>query len=117
MALQGTRTWRKSMEHDAPGTGSRGERLEEVADLIRTRVVTDQADLLAAFARQYFGQVDPEDLADRQVADLYGAALSLASALSAAALIEGRATGSTVPGFLQILKRLRSGRRPALPGA
>ncbi len=64
------------METDAPGTGSRGERLDEVVGLIRAKVATDQADLLAAFVRQYFGQVDPEDLADRQVADLYGAALS-----------------------------------------
>lgn len=64
------------METEAPATGRPGERLGEVIDLIRTRVPADQAELLAGFARQYFGQVDPEDLADRQVADLYGAALS-----------------------------------------
>ena len=31
---------------------------------------------LSAFVREYFGQVDPEDLAERQAADLYGAAMS-----------------------------------------
>lgn len=64
------------MDTDASVTGSRGERLDEVVALIHAKVAPDQTDLLAAFARQYFGQVDPEDLADRQVADLYGAALS-----------------------------------------
>jgi glutamate dehydrogenase len=57
-------------------TGRRDERLEEVVQLIRAKVAAESADELAAFARQYFGQVDPEDLAERQVADLYGAALS-----------------------------------------
>ncbi|CAN7596436.1 NAD-glutamate dehydrogenase [Variovorax sp. LjRoot84] len=57
-------------------SGRRDERLEEVVQLIRAKVPAEAADELAAFARQYFGQVDPEDLAERQVADLYGAALS-----------------------------------------
>ncbi|MDM0108400.1 NAD-glutamate dehydrogenase [Variovorax sp. J22R24] len=64
------------METDASEAGRPGERLDEVVDLIRAKVTPEQADLLAAFVRQYFGQVDPEDLADRQIADLYGAALS-----------------------------------------
>ncbi len=62
------------METDAPEAGRPSERVDEVVGLIRAKVATDQADLLAAFVRQYFGQVDPEDLADRQIADLYGAA-------------------------------------------
>ena len=57
-------------------TGRRDERLDEVVQLIRAKVPAEAADELAAFVRQYFGQVDPEDLAERQVADLYGAALS-----------------------------------------
>lgn len=64
------------MEIDATEAGRRVERLDEVVQLIRTKVAGDPAELLAAFARQYFGQVDPEDLDERQVADLYGAALS-----------------------------------------
>src|SRR5437868_6386299 len=64
------------MEIDATEAGRRVERLDEVIQLIRTKVAGDSAELLAAFARQYFGQVDPEDLDGRQVADLYGAALS-----------------------------------------
>ncbi|HYN63791.1 MAG TPA: hypothetical protein VES36_04225, partial [Candidatus Limnocylindrales bacterium] len=44
--------------------------------LVRSKVAAEPADMLADFVRQYFGQVDPEDLAERQVADLYGAALS-----------------------------------------
>jgi glutamate dehydrogenase len=61
---------------NATETGRRAERLDEVVQLIRAKVAADAADELAAFVRQYFGQVDPEDLAERPVADLYGAALS-----------------------------------------
>jgi len=57
-------------------SGLRAERLDEVIKLVRAKVAPDQRDTLAAFVQQYFGQVDPEDLAERQVADLYGAALS-----------------------------------------
>jgi glutamate dehydrogenase len=64
------------MTTQATDTGRRDERLDEVVQLIRAKVAADAADELAAFARQYFGQVDPEDLAEREVADLYGAALS-----------------------------------------
>ncbi|MEJ8825358.1 NAD-glutamate dehydrogenase [Variovorax humicola] len=56
--------------------GQGDERLDEVLQLIRSKVAVDQSGLLIAFAQQYYGQVDPEDLAERQVADLYGAALS-----------------------------------------
>lgn len=64
------------MEIDATETGRRVERLDEVIQLVRTKVAGDPAELLADFVRQYFGQVDREDLDERQVADLYGAALS-----------------------------------------
>jgi len=57
-------------------SGLRAERLDEVIKLVRSKVPADQRDMLAGFVQQYFGQVDPEDLAERPVADLYGAALS-----------------------------------------
>ncbi len=54
----------------------REERLAEVLGLVRTRMAAAQRDALERFVIRYFGQVDPEDLADRAPADLYGAALS-----------------------------------------
>ncbi len=57
--------------------GRRAERLDEVVQLIQTKVAdAAAAQQLGEFVRQYFGQVDPEDLAERQPADLYGATLS-----------------------------------------
>ena len=52
------------------------ERLDEVLGLVRTRMAVAQRDALERFVVRYFGQVDPEDLAERAAADLYGAALS-----------------------------------------
>ena len=57
-------------------TGLRAERMDDVVKLVRAKVTPDQREALADFAQTYFGQVDPEELAERQVADLYGAALS-----------------------------------------
>src|SRR5258706_14315018 len=57
-------------------TGLRAERMGEVVKLVRGRTALDQREALADFVQIYFGQVDPEELAERQVADLYGAALS-----------------------------------------
>jgi glutamate dehydrogenase len=54
----------------------RTERLEELAALVASKVAPDEREVLATFVREYYGQVDPDDLADRQLADLYGAALS-----------------------------------------
>ena len=56
-------------------TAGRGE-LEAVLGLVRTRTTAVQRDVLERFVVRYFGQVDPEDLAERASADLYGAALS-----------------------------------------
>ncbi|MBU2287274.1 MAG: NAD-glutamate dehydrogenase [Gammaproteobacteria bacterium] len=64
------------MQIHAKQAGRRDERLDQVVELVRSRVASAQAGELAAFVRRYLGDVDPEDLADRQVADLYGAALS-----------------------------------------
>ncbi len=55
---------------------SRDSRLDEIAALLRTRLPAEQQAALLGFVRQYFGQVDPEDMQARGAADLYGAALS-----------------------------------------
>src|SRR5882672_7562434 len=57
-------------------TGPRAERMDEVVKLVRGKTTPDQREALADFVLRYFGQVDPEELAERQVADLYGAAVS-----------------------------------------
>jgi glutamate dehydrogenase len=54
----------------------RAERLAEVVALVRARVAPEQRAILENFVECYYAQVDPEDLAERQLADLYGAALS-----------------------------------------
>ena len=55
---------------------NRVEHLENVQRLVRSRVAQDQRAALETFVERYFSQVDPEDLAEQQPADLYGAALS-----------------------------------------
>ena len=52
------------------------ERLDEVIKLVHAKVAADQQEAITNFIRQYFGQVDPEDVEEREVADLYGAAMS-----------------------------------------
>jgi glutamate dehydrogenase len=54
----------------------RARELEAVLRLVRTRTTAVKRDVLERFVLRYFGQVDPEDLAERSPADLYGAALS-----------------------------------------
>ena len=51
-------------------------RMEEVLALVRTKVAPEHRAMLESFVAAYYGQVDPEDLAAREPADLYGAALS-----------------------------------------
>ena len=55
---------------------SRVQRLDEVLKIVRAKVAPDMRSLLERFVQQYFSRLDPEDLAERQPADLYGAALS-----------------------------------------
>jgi glutamate dehydrogenase len=55
---------------------TRAQRLDEVAQIVSTKVAPEQRATLQAFIARYYGQVDPEDLLERQPADLYGAALS-----------------------------------------
>ncbi len=54
----------------------RAERLDEVVKQVRAKLPAEQRDAVAGYVREYFDQVDPEDLAEREVGDLYGAALS-----------------------------------------
>ena len=54
----------------------RARELDAVLALVRTRTAAVKRDVLERFVVRYFGQVDPEDLAERTPADLYGAALS-----------------------------------------
>src|SRR5256884_9034843 len=54
----------------------RATRLDDVAKLVAAKVAPEQRATVQAFVEGYYGQVDPEDLLERQPADLYGAALS-----------------------------------------
>ncbi len=55
---------------------SRSPQLDEVLKLVHAKVAADQRATLEAFVSRYYGHVDPEDLAERESVDLYGAALS-----------------------------------------
>jgi glutamate dehydrogenase len=57
-------------------SGPRAERMDQVVKLVQARALPEQRETLVDFVQRYFGQVDPEELAERQVADLYGAAVS-----------------------------------------
>src|SRR5258707_7056047 len=57
-------------------TGLRAARMDEVVKVVRAKVPPEQRETLADFTQTYYGQVDPDELVERQVADLYGAALS-----------------------------------------
>ena len=54
----------------------RSERLDRLVTLLRSKLAANQHATLEGFVRRYFGQVDPEELAERELADLYGAAVS-----------------------------------------
>lgn len=57
-------------------TGPRAERMDEVLKLVQARTAPEQREALADFVQRYFAQVDLEELSERQVGDLYGAAVS-----------------------------------------
>ncbi len=61
---------------NAERDGARTQRLDEVLGLVRAKVSPEQRAVIESFVQSYFGQVDPEELAERAPADLYGAALS-----------------------------------------
>src|SRR5215510_1865664 len=52
------------------------ERMEEVLALARVKAAPEKRDAIERFVDAYFRQVAPEDLMERRVDDLYGAALS-----------------------------------------
>ena len=54
----------------------KSERLESVVAMARDRVGREIREQVERFVREYYRDVDPEDLAERPRADLYGAALS-----------------------------------------
>jgi len=55
---------------------AKAERLDQVLALVREKLPAETRGAAEAFVRAYYRQVDPEDLAEREPADLYGAALS-----------------------------------------
>ena len=57
-------------------TVEKDRRTDEVMALVRAKVAPEQRKTLEGVVERYYAQVDPEDLAERQPADLYGAALS-----------------------------------------
>jgi len=60
----------------ADADNGRTQRLDEVLQLVRTKVTPAQRTTVADFVARYYRDVEPEDLAERETADLYGAALS-----------------------------------------
>src|SRR5499426_3302477 len=54
----------------------KAERMEEILTLVRAKAAPEQRDAIERFVNEYFQQVAPEDLIERRVDDLYGAALS-----------------------------------------
>jgi glutamate dehydrogenase len=50
--------------------------MDEILDLARAKAAPEKRDAIERFVRAYFHQVAPEDLMERRVDDLYGAALS-----------------------------------------
>ena len=71
----GGETWQEATMNTHADDG-RARQLDAVLGLVRTRTTAVQREVLERFVVRYFGQVDPEDLAERTPADLYGAALS-----------------------------------------
>ena len=60
----------------ANGDIGRGGRIEEMLKLVRAKLPSAQRKVVEDFATRYYQDVEPEDLEERQPADLYGAALS-----------------------------------------
>src|SRR5215467_235827 len=54
----------------------KAERMEEVLALVRAKAPAAQRGAIERFVNEYFQEVAPEDLIERRVDDLYGAALS-----------------------------------------
>ena len=52
------------------------ERLQEVVALVDAKVAAPERATIEDLVRRYYGQVDPDELAERRTEDLYGAAMS-----------------------------------------
>ncbi|MBO0859464.1 MAG: NAD-glutamate dehydrogenase, partial [Chloracidobacterium sp.] len=52
------------------------ERIDEILDLARAKAAPEKRDAIERFVNAYFQETPPEDLMERRVDDLYGAALS-----------------------------------------
>ena len=65
-----------AVQDTGPDTQAGDALIGQIADTVRAKLPADQAGEAAEFARQFYAQVAPEDLADRTLADLYGAVLS-----------------------------------------
>ena len=60
-----------------PAEEIKTERLEQFVAMVRDKVAPEERATLEAFVRECYWQADPEDIAERAAADLYGSALSL----------------------------------------
>jgi len=58
------------------GTRQVSERLQQAVAVVRAKIPPPERATIEALIGRYYAQVDPEDLDERQPADLYGAALS-----------------------------------------
>ena len=56
---------------------TKDERLKQVVAMVREKVAAADQQALEAFAGKCYGPADPDDVADRPAADLYGGAVSL----------------------------------------
>ena len=65
-----------SPERSAAESTVGSERVEQVVQRLHERLTPEQVAEATEFTRQYYGHVAAEDLAERSVDDLYGAALS-----------------------------------------
>ena len=69
-------TNKRPPQDTGPDTQAGAALIDQIAERVRTKLPPEQAIEAAEFADQYYGQVAPEDLAERTLADLYGAAMS-----------------------------------------
>ena len=67
---------KNAVQDPGPDTQAGDELIGQISDTVRARLPPEQAIEAAEFADQYYAQVAPEDLAERSLADLYGAAMS-----------------------------------------
>ena len=67
---------KKNATHGGGPDTQAGALIDQISDTVRAKLPPEQAIEAAEFADQYYAQVAPEDLAERALPDLYGAAMS-----------------------------------------